>query len=68
MHSVEYSDFDVRASVYKDKNANPDMNKNDVENVVKLPEGLDSETLLKVLTEPEMAKIIKEAAKKIKEK
>lgn len=53
---------------YKDKNANPDMNKNDVENVMKLPEGLDSETLLKVLSDPEMAKIIKEAAKKIKEK
>ena len=53
---------------YKDKNANPDMNKNNVENVMKLPEGLDSETLLKVLADPEMAKIIKEAAKKIKEK
>lgn len=53
---------------YKDKNANPDMNKNDVENVMKLPEGLDSETLLKILADPEMAKIIKEAAKKIKEK
>ena len=53
---------------YKDKNANPDMNKNNVENVMKLPEGLDSETLLKVLADPEMAKIIKEAAKKINEK
>ena len=44
------------------------MNKNEVENVMKLPEEFDSETLLKVLADPDMAKIIKEAAKKIKEK
>ena len=51
---------------YEKKNLDPQMHPNTAENTVALPEGVDVELLAKVLSNPEMAALLKSLAKTMK--